>query len=654
MPYRSSRMGVTRLSALAIVVLAVAVAAAVLAVSIYLQLERDLSKPRENLQWAVYQLQAEHLRVMLSAHMGIEGEIDVEELDQAYQIFASRVVILVEGGVFAPLRALPGYSALLDDFTAAISEIDASLSSTEPTASAYADRLLETLPSFSDRLQSVAMGIVADSSAEQTARQVEMLETMAWLVGTLVLIVGASLMLGGVTVKQLAALEASRRHLAAALDRAEESSRAKGRFLAGMSHEMRTPLNAVIGLLREIGYRTRADSIRELVSTADASAQMLSGLIDDVIDTTRIETGKFQLTEERFDPRTLIEEVARVLASAASDRRDRIVLETGELGSLGVVSDRTRLKQVLINLVGKAIKFTHGGTITISARIEQTGGARGRLMVAVADTGIGIDRDKVDSIFKRFFQAEIGGGLGLGLTISQDIVERLGGRISVESELGDGSTFTFEIPVDLVEAVPVPTPAMFGFEERPLAGVRVLVAEDNSTNRLVIEFMLRRAGADFAFAHDGGDAVARAIDGEFDIVLMDINMPVLDGLGARDEIERRMGDAMPPMIALTADALSEDVERFLAAGMRACVTKPIDERELIQRMRQVLGETPSFLSRLGAASDAPSAEAPPVDEGILNDAQRGALLDLVADLDAQAPGDDFDESRVQRVSGSAR
>jgi hypothetical protein len=225
MPYRSSRMGVTRLSALAIVVLAVAVAAAVLAVSIYLQLERDLSKPRENLQWAVYQLQAEHLRVMLAAHMGIEGEIDVEELDQAYQIFASRVVILVEGGVFAPLRALPGYSALLDDFTAAISEIDASLSSTEPTASAYADRLLETLPSFSDRLQSVAMGIVADSSAEQTARQVEMLETMAWLVGTLVLIVGASLMLGGVTVKQLAALEASRRHLAVVSDQVVHATR---------------------------------------------------------------------------------------------------------------------------------------------------------------------------------------------------------------------------------------------------------------------------------------------------------------------------------------------------------------------------------------------------------------------------------------------
>lgn len=265
-------MGVTRLSALAIAVLAVAVTAAALAVSIYLQLERDLSKPRENLQWAVYQLQAVHLRLMLAAHMGIEGEIDVDELDQAYQIFASRVVILVEGSVYASLRALPGYGALLDDFTAAIADIDAALATTESSASAYADHLLATLPSFSDRLQSVAMGIVAESSAEQTARQLEMLETMAWLVGTLVLIVGASLVLGVVTVKQLAALETSRRHLATALDRAEESSRAKGRFLAGVSHEMRTPLNAVVGLLREIGYRTRSDSIRELASTASASA----------------------------------------------------------------------------------------------------------------------------------------------------------------------------------------------------------------------------------------------------------------------------------------------------------------------------------------------------------------------------------------------
>lgn len=615
----------TPLKVFAVTVLTVAMGAAALAISIYGELDRAVSTPHENIQWAAYQLQAEHLRLLLAARDAEAGRVSLDELDQRYQIFVSRVLILRDGDVYAPMHRIPGFEAMLSKAVEAVPRIDARIAGIDNDARAYAGVLTEHLGELAGPMQQVALQAVGAASSEQSLRQLSLLDTVSYLAVTLVLIVAASIGLAAVTMKQFAALDTGRRELAAALGRAETSSRAKSRFLAGMSHEMRTPLNAVIGMLREIGYQSTDRSVRKLAETAHASADMLCGLVDDVLDTTRIETGKFQFHVTTFDPAALIDEVILVLASRAEDRGNRVVVDTGLLTTRWVMSDRARLKQVLVNLVGNAIKYTRHGVVTVTASTVPGPGGTTLLRVSVTDTGIGIAAPHREIIFNRFFQAGTNDGLGLGLSISREIVERLGGSIGVDSVLKRGSTFWFEVPVSVAEH-PGRAAARGGVSGR-LAGLRLLVAEDNSTNRQVVRLLLERQGAAFEFAVNGEQAVAMAMAEPYDLVLMDINMPVMDGLQALAEIRRLAGPAGPPVIALTADALPEDTARFRAAGMADCVTKPIDEAALIHSIAEALGRPDLLLPATAAtALDRPAGPA------TLTASQRQAVLNLIADI----------------------
>ncbi len=474
----------------AVSVLAVALVAAGMAISIYVELEREVTKPRENIQWAAYQIQAEHLRLMLAAREAEAGRIDLDALDQRYQIFVSLVLILRDGDVYAPMQDIPGYDAMLSRADDLIPTVDAEIARDGHDARSYAGILLHHFRDLTAPMQQVALQAVGTASNEQNVRQLHLLDTVSYLAVTLVLVVAASIGLAGVTMKQLAALETGRRDLTDALQRAEDSSRAKSRFLAGMSHEMRTPLNAVLGLLREIQYRTPDRTIHQLANIAHASADMLCGLVDDVLDTTRIETGKFQFHHATFEPAALIEEVASVLASRAEDRNNTVAVDIEALASRFVTTDRARLKQVLVNLLGNAIKYTADGNITLHASLAPGADDTTSLRVTVTDTGIGIPADQHEKIFGRFFQAGSNDGLGLGLSICREIVERLGGRIGVISAPGRGSTFWFEVPV--VEADAPPRPLSDPRLNGRLAGIRLLVAEDNVTNRQVVRMLLER------------------------------------------------------------------------------------------------------------------------------------------------------------------
>ncbi len=613
----------TPLTVFAVSVMAVAFGAALLAVAIYAQLKEEVATPRENLQWAVYQLQAEHLRLMLASREAAVGRLDVEAIDQRYQIFVSRVLILRDGEVFRPIRGVAGYDEAIGGMVSAIAAIDEAVQ--DASAAEYAETVSNHLGAFGAPLQTFALEVVGAASRQQTDDQHGLLDTVSYLAITLMLVVAASVVLAGVTMQQLTELEAGRRALAAALRIAEDSNLAKSRFLAGMSHEMRTPLNAVLGMLREVAHRTTDRRTLDMVATAHASADMLCGLVDDVLDTTRIATGKFRFHSTAFDPATLMTEVASLLASRASDQDTRLILDTQALGPSFVVSDRGRLRQVLINLVGNAVKFTQGGTVTLKAWTSPAADDLIMLRVAVTDTGIGIAGDQLGRIFTRFAQAESGDGLGLGLTISREIVERLGGRIGVESEIGRGSTFWFEVPV-LTSAAPVPVPADQPLRDR-LRGLRILVAEDSSINRRVIELLLERQGATYAFAVNGEEAVAMTLATTYDLVLMDINMPVMDGLQALAALRRSARADLPPVIALTATALADDLARFLTAGMAACVTKPIDEVDLLRRIAETL-RRPDIAA--DTAADTVHAAGP---TAALSGGQRRAVLDLISTLD---------------------
>lgn len=632
MPSAAVRRRWTPLKAFAVAVLAVAIGAAGLATSLYVDLDETTHTPRENIQWAAYQLQAEHLKLMLAAHEAELGHTGVDDVNQRYEIFVSRLLVVRDGEAYAPLRMIPGFAATLSGALDAVRTIDNSVGGADLDATTYATTLTRQLEEMGAPLQEIALQAVGAASQDQTARQLEIRNTVSYLAITLVLIVAASIGLGLVTMRQLVAVETARRELTTALWRAEASNRAKSRFLAGMSHEMRTPLNAVIGMLREVGYRSSDPDIRKLTETAHASADMLCGLVDDVLDTTRIETGKFQFHFTAFDPAALVEEVTSVLSSRAEDRNNRILVDTAGLQGRFVTCDRARLKQVLVNLLGNAIKYTRNGTITLRAALGPGSDDTVRLRVSVTDTGIGIAPQLHDKIFGRFFQADGNDGLGLGLSISREIVERLGGTIGVDSAPRKGSTFSFDVPVSIATA-PDRAPPARQLSDR-LEGLRLLVAEDNATNRQVVRLLLERHGAEYAFATDGAQAVSMALSSAYDAVLMDINMPVLDGVQALATIRRKAGPSAPPVIALTADALADSRQRFLAAGMAACVTKPIDEAALLQTLATTLGRP-----EISADGD---DTAVPVGNGAgspLTETQRRAVLALVSALEDEPEAD---------------
>lgn len=384
------------------------------------------------------------------------------------------------------------------------------------------------------------------------------------------------------------------REIILARQAAEDGARAKSDFLATMSHEIRTPMNGVIGmtdLLVETGLtseqRAYSDTIRN-------STEALLTIINDVLDLSRLDARKVTLDPVDFDLKACMQEPVRLLGAQARDKGLWLELDYQDGGAGRLHGDDGRLRQVLINLIGNAIKFTQDGGVTVRVRSCAAGADAAELIIVVEDTGIGIPKDKHEHIFERFAQADASttrqfGGTGLGLTISRMLIEEMGGTITVESEPGHGSCFTIELRLPRAaqppeaageEAAGVPETA--GGHEA-LAGKRVLVAEDARVNRVLIGKYLSGLELDLQFAHDGREAVDRVLEFEPDIVLMDMSMPRLNGIEATRAI--RGGAAKQPVIiALTANAFDTDKAACLAAGMDGFLTKPVRRAELLSCM----------------------------------------------------------------------
>ncbi len=380
---------------------------------------------------------------------------------------------------------------------------------------------------------------------------------------------------------------------------AQAASQAKSQFLANMSHEIRTPMNAILGYTEQL--RRERDKFgpdeREYVETVHASGQHLLRLINDVLDLAKIEAGRMEIKPEECSPHQVIAQV--MLMMRVPTVAKRLTLDYQWVGPVPATihSDPEKLRQVLINIVGNAIKFTERGGIRILARLNRTAGL---LEIEVVDTGIGIPRDQLDRIFRPFTQADYSmtrrySGTGLGLTISRRITELLGGSLSVESETGVGSIFKLSVDPGSMEGVPLlSVPPLLDAllideaDELPipqLPSLRVLLVEDGETNRRLIHLVLRRHGCEVVDAENGQVGVLLAMSREFDVILMDMQMPVKDGYTATAEL--RAAGLKVPIVALTAHAMSDDEQHCLRAGCSDYLSKPISERRLIEKLAEI-------------------------------------------------------------------
>ncbi len=392
--------------------------------------------------------------------------------------------------------------------------------------------------------------------------------------------------------------------------RAEAASRAKSDFLANMSHEIRTPMTAILGYAEVLGDPGQSDEQRALaVQTIRSNAGLLLGIINDILDLSKIEAGRLELEKITTCPTRLLYEVESLMRVRAQSKGLTLRLEFDSDMPTEVLTDPTRLRQVLLNLVGNAVKFTESGEVTIRARLidglpaEKGGGPL--LRIDVCDTGVGIPPDLGAKLFQPFTQADETmtrrfGGTGLGLSISKRLVTMLGGELTFTSEPGKGSVFTVELPVRAPgglrtidpRRLPPPAkafPAESTIDSQALAGCRVLLAEDGVDNQRLIRHFLTQVGAEVVIAPNGEEAVRRALEasgggGAFDVILMDMQMPVMDGYEATRTLRRETYSG--PIIALTAHAMAGARERCIEAGCSDYATKPIDRERLIQLVRR--------------------------------------------------------------------
>jgi signal transduction histidine kinase/HPt (histidine-containing phosphotransfer) domain-containing protein/AmiR/NasT family two-component response regulator len=563
---------------------------------------------RENSLWSVYQLDREvrQLRQSLSdLRIDEQNPQRLDDLSLRYDILYSRVSILDQskfGSYFSGDEKIRRYIAGVAAHVRAAQPIfDAYATGTPPT-----EEQLELLEKSLVSLGRVAEDFLLYTNTRVSHERADSRTTILNLERTstvmLSLLMVSVVFLVFILNRQLRSVRRSSHELqvmatqlSEAYEGADAGNRAKSQFMATMGHEIRTPLNAILGMSELLELSELPDDAIQSVKTIRSSGEALLEIINEILDFSKIEHGKLELEERAFDVCALAESSVSIIRGRADDHGNTVILDLPDsLLALYVKTDPTRLRQVLLNLLSNAVKFTQQGTVTMRLRDFYR---EGKLMIRfeVEDTGIGIDEAGLDKLFKPFSQVDASisrryGGTGLGLTICKQIVEKLGGELGMSSTVGVGSIFWFELAVVPVTREEANGLAAQVVAEETLPRCRILLVEDNKVNQIVATRFLARLGQDVEIANDGAEAVSISREKAFDLILMDMQMPVMDGIEATKRIIAEGGpSAEVPIIAMTANASDDDRRRCLDAGMKGFEPKPVT----LERLRKMIAHATS-------------------------------------------------------------
>jgi two-component system, sensor histidine kinase len=387
-------------------------------------------------------------------------------------------------------------------------------------------------------------------------------------------------------------------NLQAEREAAEAANRAKSDFLATMSHELRTPMNGILGGTELLKRSSPTPDQRDILETLSGAGHALLGLLNDLLDLSKIEAGKMDVEEIPFTPRALVGDMERLWGAAIADKGLTLNIDLADEIPAALIGDPTRLRQILINLLSNAVKFTNVGRIDLTIHAEKNDSDTAIMVIKVADTGIGMSAEAVARVFEPFSQADSSisrrfGGSGLGTVISHRLADLMGGSLSVDSAIGKGTCFTLILPLIGTDNVVLEDDCEKNIED--VSGLRILVAEDHAANRHILARFLEIGGHEVTFTYDGAQAVEAANQQEFDLIILDVRMPVMDGLEALKLI-RTSGGANwdQPIIMLSADAMPAEKARGFEMGADDYLTKPIDPRLLFSALAMAKGGRAAF------------------------------------------------------------